>query len=179
MNKAIRHALVLFSLLSVAAGGSVYDTPPAPPTATTTTSTAAPLPGAYLASYHRRYAGGEAPHACRADDRTNAVRGNGNDGADGEEPQEEDGEDGGDGGRPKSSPGVHEIFLLPHSHCDVGWEWTISAYFNNTVRHILDSVTADLGTHSSHRFIWSETKWIELWWPSQNDTTRATFKVRE
>ena len=177
MNKAFRHALVLFSLLSVAAGRSVYDTPPAsPPTTTTTTTTttattptAAPLPGAYLASYHRRYAGGEAPHACRADDRTNAVRGNGEDGG--------DGGDGG-GGRPKSSPGVHEIFLLPHSHCDVGWEWTVSAYFNNTVRHILDSVTADLGTHSSHRFIWSETKWIEMWWPSQNDTTRATFKVR-
>jgi hypothetical protein len=70
----------------------------------------------------------------------------------------------------------HEIFLVPHAHCDVGWEWTIFGYYNNSVRHTLDSVTRDLGAHPTHRFIWSETKWIEMWWPHQNAATRATFK---
>ena len=70
----------------------------------------------------------------------------------------------------------HQIFLLPHTHDDVGWQYTVFGYFNNSVRHILDSVTADLGSHSEHRFIWSEIKWIEMWWPLQNETTKSTFK---
>ena len=72
--------------------------------------------------------------------------------------------------------GVHEIWLQPHTHDDVGWEWTVGGYFENSVRHILDSVTADLAENPSHRFIWSEIKWIEMWWSSQNETTRANFK---
>ena len=67
----------------------------------------------------------------------------------------------------------HQIFLLPHTHDDVGWQYTVFGYFNNSVRHILDSVTADLGSHPEHRFIWSEIKWIEMWWPLQNETTKS------
>ena len=72
--------------------------------------------------------------------------------------------------------GRHQIWLLPHTHDDVGWQYTVFGYFNNSVHHILDSVTADLGANPKHKFIWSEIKWIEMWWPLQNETTRATFK---
>ena len=54
----------------------------------------------------------------------------------------------------------HTIFLLPHSHCDVGWLWTVGGYFNMTVVHILDSVVADLAMNPTHKFIWSEMKWV-------------------
>ena len=59
---------------------------------------------------------------------------------------------------------------------DVGWLYTVGGYFNNSVSHILDSVTADLGANAHHKFIWSEIKWVEMWWPLQNSSTRETFK---
>ena len=58
-----------------------------------------------------------------------------------------------DGGGNKS---IHQIFLLPHTHDDVGWQYTVFGYFNNSVSRILDTVTADLGLHPHHRFIWSK-----------------------
>jgi hypothetical protein len=76
----------------------------------------------------------------------------------------------------KNGNDLHQIFLLPHTHDDVGWQYTIFGYFNNSVRSILDTVTSDLGNHPTHRFIWSEIKWIEMWWPLQNKTTQSTFK---
>ncbi len=79
------------------------------------------------------------------------------------------------GGR--SGDSLHEIWLLPHTHDDVGWTETVSRYFNTSVQLILDSVTADLAANPTHRFIWSETKWVEMWWPLQNDSTREAFKV--
>ena len=77
---------------------------------------------------------------------------------------------------PEEDGTVHEIWLQPHTHDDVGWEWTVRGYFDNFVNAILDSVTADLGAHPDHRFIWSEIKWIEMWWPLQNASTQYTFK---
>ena len=66
-----------------------------------------------------------------------------------------------------SAETLHRIFLVPHTHDDVGWLYTVGAYFNNSVTHILSSVTADLGANPTHRFIWSEVKWVEMWWPLQ------------
>ena len=71
---------------------------------------------------------------------------------------------------------VHEIFLVPHTHDDVGWLYTVGGYYNRSVHAILDTVTADLASHPHHRFIWSEIKWIEMWWPQQNTSTRNTFR---
>ena len=64
---------------------------------------------------------------------------------------------------PEDDGTVHEIWLQPHTHDDVGWEWTVRGYFDNSVNSILDSVTADLGAHPDHRFIWSEIKWKLKW----------------
>ena len=71
---------------------------------------------------------------------------------------------------------LHEIFLVPHTHDDVGWLYTIGGYYNRSVHAILDTVTADLASHPHHRFIWSEMKWIEMWWPQQNTSTRNAFR---
>eukprot|EP00039_Didymoeca_costata_P024844 m.11690 g.11690 ORF g.11690 m.11690 type:complete len:1093 (+) comp4504_c0_seq1:95-3373(+) len=76
----------------------------------------------------------------------------------------------------KQDDGIHEIFLLPHAHCDVGWLYTVDGYFNLSVSDILTTVVADLAANPTHRFIWSEVKWIQLWWPHQNSTTQDTFR---
>jgi hypothetical protein len=72
--------------------------------------------------------------------------------------------------------GPLDIFVLPHTHDDVGWLQTVFGYFNSSVTHILSSVTEALDSHPNYRFIWSETKWLELWWPLQNATTQAKFR---
>jgi hypothetical protein len=71
---------------------------------------------------------------------------------------------------------THEIFLVPHTHDDVGWQKTVGAYFDSSVTHILSTVTADLTANRHHRFIWSEVKWLEMWWPLQSADTQQKFK---
>jgi len=78
---------------------------------------------------------------------------------------------------PPARDGPLEIFVLPHSHDDVGWIETVFGYFNGSVTHILSSVTQALAADPRRRFIWSETKWFELWWPQQNASTQAQFRA--
>ena len=69
-----------------------------------------------------------------------------------------------------------EVWLVPHSHCDVGWLETVDGYYNGSVRHILSTVTARLDADPAARFVWSETKWLALWWPQQTPVTQAAFR---
>ena len=32
-----------------------------------------------------------------------------------------------------AGPSVHEIFLVPHTHDDVGWKWTVRGYYERSV----------------------------------------------
>jgi hypothetical protein len=68
------------------------------------------------------------------------------------------------------------VWLIPHSHCDTGWIETVDGYYNDSVKLILSSVTARLDTDPSARFVWSETKWLSLWWPQQTAATQAAFR---
>ena len=51
----------------------------------------------------------------------------------------------------RASGDPHEIWLLPHTHDDVGWLLTPFGYFNMTVTHILTTVTEDLYANPEHR----------------------------
>ena len=48
------------------------------------------------------------------------------------------------------------IFVVPHSHCDVGWLETIDGYYDTAVKQILDTAVAALMKDPSRRFIWVE-----------------------
>ena len=72
--------------------------------------------------------------------------------------------------------GPLDIFVLPHTHDDVGWGSTVFGYYNASVNHILSSVTEQLAANPSYRFIWSEIKWIELWWPQQTPEVQSSFR---
>ena len=79
-----------------------------------------------------------------------------------------------------------DVWMLPHAHCDVGWLMSVDGYFNprhydgtenvDSVSNILSSVTHALDADTSLRFIWSETKWIQMWWPAQTPVVQAAFK---
>jgi hypothetical protein len=72
---------------------------------------------------------------------------------------------------------VLDFWLVPHAHCDVGWIDTPDAYYNNSVQHILTTVTKHLAADEGARFIWSETFWLSLWWPQQSPETQALFRL--
>jgi hypothetical protein len=76
---------------------------------------------------------------------------------------------------PKQGP--LEIFVMPHSHCDVGWHQTVFGYYNSSVANILTTVTNKLAADSKYRFVWSEVKWFEMWWPDQTPQTQAIFRT--
>eukprot|EP00048_Salpingoeca_helianthica_P016244 m.231252 g.231252 ORF g.231252 m.231252 type:complete len:935 (-) comp18297_c0_seq1:121-2925(-) len=69
-----------------------------------------------------------------------------------------------------------EVFIVPHSHCDVGWLQTVEGYYNSSVHSILNTVVEALDADSSLRFIWSEIKWFQMWWPVQTPQTQETFR---
>ena len=81
---------------------------------------------------------------------------------------------------------VLDVWMVPHAHCDVGWLMSVDGYFNpshydgsenqDSVSNILTTVTQALDADESLRFIWSETKWIEMWWPKQTPAMQAAFK---
>lgn len=60
-----------------------------------------------------------------------------------------------------------DIHVCAHTHDDVGWTSTVFGYYNNSVQYILSSVMQALANNPSRRFIWSEIKWWEMWWPRQ------------
>lgn len=57
-----------------------------------------------------------------------------------------------------------QIYLMPHTHCDVGYKKTFEGYFLTEVRPILHSVTAALQANPSRRFIWSEVAYLKRWY---------------
>lgn len=48
------------------------------------------------------------------------------------------------------------IFIVPHSHCDLGWLKTPQQYYEEEVRYIYDAVVKALRTNPSRRFTFVE-----------------------
>jgi len=55
---------------------------------------------------------------------------------------------------------VLEMWVIPHSHCDVGWLKTVQAYFDDEVDSILNTVVKSLSEDPTRRFNWSEIKFF-------------------
>lgn len=56
------------------------------------------------------------------------------------------------------------VYVVPHSHNDVGWLRTTQEYFDGCVRHILERVVQILYDQPDKKFIWVEIKFFEMWW---------------
>ena len=69
------------------------------------------------------------------------------------------------------------LWLLPHTHADVGWLQTVNSLARVNVSRILSGVVATLDTSPSRRFVWDEMAFLQHWW--ENDATeseRSKFK---
>ena len=56
-----------------------------------------------------------------------------------------------------------ELFLLPHSHADVGWLQTVNSLERLNVSRIISGVTAALAANPSRRFVWDEMAFLQHW----------------
>ena len=73
-----------------------------------------------------------------------------------------------------------ELFLLPHTHADVGWLETPENLARVNVTRILDGVVGNLenDTLKRRRFVWDEMYFLEWWWTHKaTEPQRNAFKT--
>jgi len=69
------------------------------------------------------------------------------------------------------------VFVVPHSHDDVGWVQSIEEYYETQVRYIYDSTVASLIEDPSRTFIYVEQAYFSRWWKDNrtSDQQRQQF----
>eukprot|EP01065_Artemidia_motanka_P014126 TRINITY_DN18099_c0_g1_i1.p1 TRINITY_DN18099_c0_g1~~TRINITY_DN18099_c0_g1_i1.p1 ORF type:complete len:1069 (+),score=319.29 TRINITY_DN18099_c0_g1_i1:58-3264(+) len=77
-----------------------------------------------------------------------------------------------------------ELFLVPHSHCDVGWLQTVDSLARVNVSRIINGVVGNLAndTRGRRRFVWDEMAFLQRWWdqeatPGQRETFRTLVQT--
>lgn len=61
-----------------------------------------------------------------------------------------------------------EVFIIPHSHCDVGWKKTVDEYYNQQVHWILHNATEAISLTSypgiERKFNWDVQTYFQMWY---------------
>ncbi|KAK8497457.1 hypothetical protein V6N12_016981 [Hibiscus sabdariffa] len=68
-----------------------------------------------------------------------------------------------------------KIFVVPHSHNDPGWKFTVEEYYERQSRHILDTIVHTLSKDPRRKFIWEEMSYLERWWRDASEDKRESF----
>ena len=76
----------------------------------------------------------------------------------------------------KVTEDILDIHMLPHAHCDTGWIQTVQGYYDSYVHSILNTVVSSLYADKKLRFIWSEIKWLEMWWNNATEVQKKQLK---
>lgn len=69
-----------------------------------------------------------------------------------------------------------QVFLIPHSHCDLGWLRTVDEYYEEYVRYSLDALVPALLENSNRTFNQVEIGFFSRWWAEQSAATKANVK---
>ncbi|KAJ1061361.1 hypothetical protein K5549_018598, partial [Capra hircus] len=56
------------------------------------------------------------------------------------------------------------VFVVPHSHMDVGWLHTVQESMQAYVTNVYNSVVEELILEKKRRFIAVEQEYFRLWW---------------
>ncbi|XP_074085923.1 epididymis-specific alpha-mannosidase isoform X2 [Macrotis lagotis] len=67
-------------------------------------------------------------------------------------------------GLPGPAPGALRAFVVPHSHMDVGWVYTVQESMHAYVANVYTSVTEELNRGKQRKFIAVEQEFFRLWW---------------
>ena len=83
-----------------------------------------------------------------------------------------------------AAPRHTTLWLVPHTHADVGWLQTPESLARLNVSRILDGVTGCLAndTRARRRFVWDEMYFLDWWWthtatPAQQALFTAAVKA--
>ncbi|KAK9117011.1 hypothetical protein Sjap_015958 [Stephania japonica] len=68
-----------------------------------------------------------------------------------------------------------KVFVVPHSHNDPGWKWTVDEYYHRQSRHILDTIVDVLSKDTRRKFIWEEMSYLEKWWRDASENKKESF----
>lgn len=73
-----------------------------------------------------------------------------------------------------------EVYIIPHSHCDVGWKKTVDEYYNQQVHWILHNVTEAVSRSSypgiTRKFNWDVQTYFQMWY-SKLHTTKFVLLI--
>lgn len=76
----------------------------------------------------------------------------------------------------KSGKEPLQIIVVPHSHNDPGWLWTLETYYTVRTRSILTNTVLFLEKFPDFRMIWSETVFLDIWWKESPTDMQNKFK---
>nr|GLL26638.1 alpha-mannosidase 2 [Ipomoea trifida] len=68
-----------------------------------------------------------------------------------------------------------KIFVVPHSHNDPGWIYTVEEYYERQSRRILDTIVETLSKDVRRKFIWEEMSYLERWWRDTSSANKESF----
>lgn len=68
------------------------------------------------------------------------------------------------------------VIVVPHSHNDPGWLWTLQTYYEVRTKHIISNAVKFLKETPDFRMIWSETIFLKMWWEEASDQDRVQLK---
>ena len=75
------------------------------------------------------------------------------------------------------SPSKLNIHIIPHSHDDAGWLYTVDKYFEDRVYYVINNVIFELEQNPDRKFIEVEIAFFERWWRVQEDELKARVKT--
>jgi len=70
-----------------------------------------------------------------------------------------------------------DVYIVPHSHDDVGWLRTVDDYYTTTVHYILDTVFSALYENPERRFTQVEITYLEKYYKRQKKAKRDIIKT--
>ncbi|XP_033119415.1 epididymis-specific alpha-mannosidase-like isoform X2 [Anneissia japonica] len=65
-----------------------------------------------------------------------------------------------------------QAFVIPHSHMDVGWVYTVEASMRAYAANVYTTVVENLVSHPEKRFIAVEQEFFRLWWNNVANNTQ-------
>lgn len=68
-----------------------------------------------------------------------------------------------------------KVFVVPHSHNDPGWLYTVEEYYQERSRKILSTIVQSLRTDKRRKFIWEEMSYLERWWRDASENEKEEF----
>jgi len=64
------------------------------------------------------------------------------------------------------------IYLIPHSHMDAGYQFTIDVYYHSRVKIIYEGIVKSLMQNPARTFVISEMGFFQRWWNEQSTQTK-------